>query len=95
MGALEGKAAVITGGGQGTGLATAPASSQKAFGCSSPVAARTDSTTRSPRSATTGDQPTLRPKYMALLTHPWVFVLWFAAFRGVVLITAGLIGSSR
>ena len=32
---------------------------------------------------------------MALLTHPWVFVLWFAAFCGVLLITAGLIGSSR
>ena len=31
----------------------------------------------------------------ALLTLPWVFVLWFAAFCGVVLITAGLIGSSR
>jgi hypothetical protein len=32
---------------------------------------------------------------VALLTHPWVFVLWFAAFCGVLLITAGLIGSSR
>ena len=32
---------------------------------------------------------------VALLTLPWVFVLWFAAFCGVVLITAGLIGSSR
>ena len=33
--------------------------------------------------------------FRALLTLPWVFVLWFAAFCGVVLITAGLIGSSR
>jgi hypothetical protein len=33
--------------------------------------------------------------FWALLTHPWVFVLWFAAFCGVLLITAGLIGSSR
>ena len=33
--------------------------------------------------------------FLALLTLPWVFVLWFAAFCGVVLITAGLIGSSR
>ena len=35
------------------------------------------------------------PQIMRPQTLPWVFVLWFAAFCGVVLITAGLIGSSR
>ena len=47
-----------------------------------------------------GDLQAIHSYYLALLTHPWVFVLWlavlwFAAFCGVVLITADLIGSSR